>query len=175
MISRQFQWLNKAVGGGTSRDGLIFILQTSGIFWLLGYTASWYTFRKPRVWRVVLPTGIVLLSVVYYYYGAKPLAIYLAVYALLALLYVARTHLVAQEKDWRSASVRYERTEVRFSFLRASFLVAVIALLIAWSAPVLGASATVGDALYGTSQPWRRFQDHWTRLFLPPFLWHRHE
>ena len=162
---RQFDWLNKAVGGGTSRDGLIFILQTSGIFWLLGYFAAWYTFRKPRVWRVVLPTGVVLLSVVYYYYGAKPLAIYLALYALLALLYVARSHLVAQEKGWRSASVRYEQTEVSFGFLRASFLVAVVALIIAWSTPVMGANVTVGDALYGTSQPWRRFQDHWTRLF----------
>lgn len=165
MIFRQFQWLNKAVGGGTSRDGLIFILQTSGIFWLLGYTASWYTFRKPRVWRVVIPTGLVLLSVVYYYYGTKPLPIYLAIYALLSLLYIARTYVVAQEKDWRSASVRYERMEVRFGFLRAGFLIAVIAVLIAWTAPALGASAAVGDALYDANQPWRRFQDHWTRLF----------
>ncbi len=165
LIFRQFQWLNKAIGGGTSRDGLIFILQTSGIFWLLGYTAAWYTFRKPRVWAVVLPTGVVLLSVIYYYYGTKPLAMYLVIYALLALLYITRTHLVAQEKEWRQASVRYERLEMQIGFLRAGFLVAVIAVLIAWTAPALGASATVGDALYGANQPWRRFQDTWTRLF----------
>ncbi len=165
LIFRQVQWLNKAIGGGTSRDGLIFILQTSGIFWLLGYTAAWYTFRKPRVWAVVLPTGVVLLSVVYYYYGTKPLALYLVVYALLALLYIARTHLVAREKEWRRASVRYERLEMQIGFLRAGFLVAIFAVLVAWTAPALGASASVGDALYGANKPWSRFQDTWTRLF----------
>jgi hypothetical protein len=165
LFQRQVDWIGKAFSGGTSRDGLIFILQTSGIFWLLAYTASWYTFRKPRVWRVVLPTGIVLLSVVYYYYGPKPLGLFLAIYALLGLLYVARTHLVAQEKTWRSEAVRYERTGIRFGFLRASFLVAVIALVVAWSTPALGANSSLGDALYGVSQPWRQVQDDWTRLF----------
>lgn len=164
LIARQVEWLSKAMSGGTSRDGLIFVLQTAGIFWLLGYTAAWYTFRKPRVWRVILPTGLVLLSVIYYYYGPKPLALYLVVYVLLALVYIARTHLVAQEKIWRSAAVRYEQN-IQLGFIRAAFLVGVVILVVSWNLPVLGASASVSDALSGTSQPWRRFQDGWTRLF----------
>jgi transglutaminase-like putative cysteine protease len=164
VVNRQLVWLNKAVNGGTSRDGLIFVIQTSAIFWLLGYTAAWYTFRKPRVWRVVVPTGLVLLSVVYYYAGPRPLSLYLAIYVLLALVYVARTHLVAQEKVWRAASVRYERG-LRFSFLRAGFLASLLALIIAWSLPTLTANAAVNDALSGTRGPWREFQDNWTRLF----------
>lgn len=164
LIARQVEWLSKAMSGGTSRDGLIFVLQTAGIFWLLGYTSAWYTFRKPRVWRVILPTGLVLLSVIYYYYGPKPLALYLVVYVLLALIYIARTHLVAQEKIWRSAAVRYE-PNIQLGFIRAAFLAGVVILVVSWNLPVLGASASVSDALSGTSQPWRRFQDGWTRLF----------
>lgn len=164
LVQRQALWMSKAVDGGISRDTIIFILQTAAIFWMLGYTAAWYTFREPRVWRVVLPTGMVLLSVIYYYYGPKPLIVYLALYALLALLYIARTHLVDREKAWRSGSVRYEG-EIRFDFLRASFVVGALVLLLAGNLPALGASAEVSSAFSEVNQPWRRFQDNWTRLF----------
>ena len=166
LFNRQFIWLGKAVTQGSSRDGLIFVIHTSAIFWLLGYTAAWYTFRFPRIWRVVLPSGIVLLSVIYYYYGPKPLVGFLALYTLLALIYIARTHLVAQEKGWRLASVRYEKN-IRFSFLQASFLVALLALGISWGLPAAKANAAVSDALGETAvmDTWRGFQDNWTRLF----------
>ncbi|HSM58680.1 MAG TPA: transglutaminase-like domain-containing protein [Candidatus Sulfomarinibacteraceae bacterium] len=164
LVQRQMVWVGKAVDGGISRDSLIFIVQTSVIFWLLGYTAAWYTFRELRVWRVVLPTGLVLLSVVYYYFGPKPLFIFLAIYALLALLYISRTHLVDRERSWRSGSVRYEG-DIRFDFIRASFIVGVLALLLAGNLPALGASAEVSTALSEVDQPWREFQDSWTRLF----------
>lgn len=161
---RQMVWMSKAVEGGVSRDTIVFILQTSAIFWLLGYTAAWYTFREPRVWRAVLPTGLVLLSVIYYYYGPKPLVLFLGLYALLGLLYIARTHLVDRERGWRSGAVRYEG-DIRFDFLRASFVVGVLVLLLAGSLPALGASAEVSTAVSSVDRPWRQFQDSWTRLF----------
>ncbi|HMT20516.1 MAG TPA: hypothetical protein PKE20_04595, partial [Promineifilum sp.] len=67
LIGRQLEWLQAARGGGTSRDGIIFVIQTTAVFWLLGYLAGWYTFRRAHIWRVVIPIGMVLLSVVYYY------------------------------------------------------------------------------------------------------------
>ncbi|MEW5988272.1 MAG: transglutaminaseTgpA domain-containing protein, partial [Chloroflexota bacterium] len=164
LVGRQVEWLRKAFAGGTSRDGLIFVMHTSAIFWLLGYTAAWYTFRKLRIWRVVLPTGLVLLSVIYYYYGPRPLAIFLAIYVVVALLYVAQTHLFTQQRGWQSAAVRYEDS-IQFTFLRSGFIAALLAVLIAWSLPTLTASAAVGDALSGVRKPWRSFQDNWTRLF----------
>ena len=164
LIQRQALWMEKAREGGISRDTLIFVLQTSVIFWLLGYSAAWYTFRELRVWRVVLPTGLVLLSVVYYYYGPKPLVIFLGIYALLALLYIARTHLVDREKSWRSGAVRFD-SDILFDFLKASLIVGLLVLLLAGNLPVLGASAEVSSALSEVDQPWRRFQDSWTRLF----------
>lgn len=166
MVSRQLTWLGKAVTQSSSRDGLIFIVQTSGIFWFLGVSAAWYTFRNYRVWRVVLPSGLVLLSVIYYYFGPKPLVYFLALYALLALIYIARTYLTSQERSWKAASVRYEKG-IRFSFLQASFLAALIALGVAWGLPAAGANAAVSDALgeTGWNDTWKGFQDNWTRLF----------
>jgi transglutaminase-like putative cysteine protease len=166
LFDRQFIWLGKAISQGSSRDGLIFVIHTSAVFWLLGYTAAWYTFRYPKLWRVVLPSGLVLLSVIYYYYGPKPLVGFLALYTLVALVYIARTHLVDKERGWRSASVRYEKN-IRLSFLQASILAALLALGVAWGLPSAQASSAVSDALgkTGFSDTWRGFQDNWTRLF----------
>ncbi len=162
--SRQVEWLSKAFTGGTSRDGLIFVLQTAAIFWLLGYSAAWYTFRKPRVWRAVIPTGLVLLSVVYYYYGPKPLLYYLAIYVVLALLFVARTHLVSQEQIWQKMAVRYERS-INIHFLQAGLVVALLLLSMAYVMPTFAANTQVNDVLSDTRGPWRDFQETWTRLF----------
>ncbi len=166
LFNRQFIWLGKAVTQGSSRDGMIFVIHTSAVFWFLGYSAVWYTFRNPKLWRVVLPSGLVLLSVIYYYYGPKPLVAYLALYTLIALVYIARTHLVDKEKGWRSASVRYEKN-IRSTFLRASLLAAIIALGIAWGLPAANANTSVSDVLgeTGVNDTWRGFQDNWTRLF----------
>jgi transglutaminase-like putative cysteine protease len=164
LVERQVDWIQKAVGQETSRDGLVFVLQTAVIFWILGYSAAWYTFRQPRVWRVIVPTGLVLLSVVYYYYGPRPLLYYLAAYIAASLVFIARTHLTAQEQSWQSASVRYEKG-LGYAFLRTSLLAALILLITAYPIPTLSASPAVNDALGVARGPWRDFQDTWTRLF----------
>lgn len=164
LFSRQIEWWQKAFSGGTSRDGIIFVIQTTAVFWLLGYLAAWYTFRRPHVWRVIIPTGIVLLSVVYYYNGPRPLLLYLAIYTLLALIFVAVTHLMAEESGWKRADVRYDRG-IQFDFIRAGLLVALVALLVAWSLPGLQASTSINEVVAGAGGPWRNFQDTWTRLF----------
>lgn len=166
LFGRQFIWLRKALTEQSSRDGLIFVIHTSAVFWLLGYTAAWYTFLDSRVWRVIVPGALVLLSVIYYYYGPKKLALFLALYALIALLYIARSHLVNQERIWRSASVRFEN-DIRFSFLQASLLAGLLALGLAWTLPAAQASTAVNNALgsAGVKDTWREFQDNWTRVF----------
>jgi hypothetical protein len=45
LIGRQFIWVGKAISQGSSRDGLIFVIHTSLVFWFLGISATWYTFR----------------------------------------------------------------------------------------------------------------------------------
>jgi len=105
VVSQQITFLQKLISGGTNREGFVFVTHAGLAIWMAGYTAAWYTFRTPRLWRVILPSGLVLLSVIYYYYGPKPLVGFLALYTFIALIYVARTHLVAREKVWRSRFV----------------------------------------------------------------------
>lgn len=166
LVTRQADWIDKALGGGTSRDGLIFVMHTAAIFWVVGYMAVWFTFRKQYIWPAILPGGLALLSVTYYYYGPRSMTNYLALYALLALIYIARVHLLNQEKDWQEKGVNYEK-EIRFHFLRAGFIAALLLLIVSSLLPTMTASAAVNEALNttGVSGYWRDFQDNWTRLF----------
>jgi hypothetical protein len=164
MLQRQGAWLSQAFSGGTSRDGLIFIMHTSLIYWVLGYTAVWYTFRQRHIWRVILPSGILLLSVVYYYYGNTPLWVNLPLYIILSLLYLSRTYLADQEQDWRYSHIRYRRA-TSLNFLTASFILALLALIGSSLLPTPAASATLTAAIGGRHPAVQQFQETWTRLF----------
>lgn len=164
VVQQQVVFLEKLFGGGTNREGFVFVTHAGLGIWLAGYSAAWYTFRQPKVWRAILPAGLILLSVVYYYAGPKPMLFYMALYILLSLLFVARTHLAEEESGWRRAAVRYDKY-ITFNFLRAGFIAAIVALMLSWSLPTLSASTIVGDALSDTRTPWRRFQDNWTRMY----------
>lgn len=164
IIGQQIDWIEKLFSGGTNRNPLVFALHTAVIFWVFGHTAAWYTFRALRIWRVILPSGILLLSVVYYYYGPEPLVLYMALYLIVAMLYISRTYLAEQEQVWRATAVRYDR-HTTFNFLRAGLGLALFGLFIAWQLPAMSASAAVNDALGGVNRPWRDFQDNWTRLY----------
>ncbi len=164
MLTRQADWLLKAINGGSSRDALIFVMHTAVIMWVLGYGAAWFTMRGRRVWRAIVPGAIVLLSVVYYYFGPKPLLLYLALYCVLALVYLALSHLANNKEEWLFAQVRYERG-ITGTFVRSGLIVSLIAMLIAWSLPTLAANPRIGDAVSNVDQPWQQFRNEWQRMF----------
>lgn len=164
LLQRQVIWIGKAISGGTSRDELIFVIQTALVFWIIGYTAAWYTFRVRYMWRAILPSGLVLLSVVYNYYGSEPMELYLGLYCLLALMYIVRTHLMEREGDWKLAAVRYDRS-ITAHFLQAGLLASVFVMFFAWSLPALSASQEMSSQLATLTSPIKTFQENWTRLY----------
>lgn len=166
IITRQSDWLTKLINGGTSRDALIFVMHTTIIIWILGYSAAWFSVRKQQVWRVILPCGLVLASVIYNYFGPKRqlLQFYFVAYCLAALLYIVLTHLAQNKREWRRKYVQYNRN-ITSSFLRSGMFIALIAVGIAWIAPPLAANNKVSDSINNINEPWRRFQDQWQRMF----------
>lgn len=164
LINLQADWLGKLFGGGTSREPLIFIMHTSAVFWILGHIAAWWTARESRIWRVIIPPGIVLLSVVYYYFGPRPLWLWLTAYVIASFLYIAFTHLKARQIEWNINRVFYERT-IGLNIFAAGFALALATMVVAWQVPTLEASSSVTAALDNTTPVWQRFQNTWTRLF----------
>lgn len=164
LAARFFYWVHQAVTGGTGYDALIFVMLLSVLFWILGYSAAWNTYRRMRVWRAILPLGIVALINVYYYFGPAPLMRYLAVYLFFALLYITRSHVFELEKVWRRERVAYESI-LRFDFLRAGLVLTLIVLAFAWALPSAASVPHLAETWRRLSDPWHTVQEEWQRLF----------
>ena len=102
LIVRLNAFLYKVLHGGTSRDPLPFPLTISLIFWYMGLLGAWSVFRRGGAWAAVIPAGVGLLVNAYYYLGPVRLDLYLAVYVLLGLMFVARMNLLSREREHAS-------------------------------------------------------------------------
>jgi len=164
LVARLFYWVQQVVTGGKGRDTLIFVMLLSGLFWILGYSAAWNTFRRMRVWRAILPPGIVALVAVYYYIGPAPLTRYLVFYSFFALLYIARSHIFEQEQVWRRKRVVYD-PGLRLDFLRAGLALTLVVLTLGWALPTAAAVPRLTATWRRISDPWRTIEEEWHRLF----------
>jgi hypothetical protein len=158
---RLVTWANKAASGGTSRDSLMFVLMMTGLFWLLGHIAAWYTFRRPRLWRVLLPIGVTLL--VNYYVYTDPRISTRSTASLVPFVVVfLLTYL--RELEWQSSQVEYS-TEVRFDFVRSGLILAAVALLVMIIAPGARAGPNISTLWGGVEEMRNDVRDTATRLF----------
>ncbi len=164
MVLRLNAFLYKVLHGGTSRDPLPFPITISLIFWYMGVLGAWTVFRRSGVWAAVIPAGVGLLVNAYYYLGPARLDLYLAVYVLLALMFVARMNLLTREREWQSARVMYS-PDLRVDFLRAGLVVAVTGVLIGWAAPSLAASPQAATTWRQMTGSFSVVRESWMRMF----------
>lgn len=167
VISRSINWLTDAFTGGINQDELVFTLLVATLFWFLGYNASWHVFRIDRVWRVVLPPGLILITNTVFYSGSTNLDGYLIVFMFLALILVARSNLDAREWEWYSNGIRVPR-RLRAQFLRVGAALAFVVLIFAWLIP----HGNLQDRLnsfqdFLRSDPMVELSDLYNRLFAP--------
>ncbi len=106
----------------------------SVLFWFLGHNAAWHVFRVDRVWRVIIPTGLVLITNQFYYQGDHSLDIYLIAFVIVSLLLLIRSHIDNREYDWFVHRVSFP-TYVRRAFFQAGGVLALVLVLAAWIAP----------------------------------------
>jgi len=163
LYGRLAAWIELTFRGGTGRDSLLFILLLSVIVWLIAYAAIWNTVRYQRVWRAVLPSGIVLLVNLYYFPGSK-LSVYLMAYLLCALLLIVRSYTVLQERRWEREGVGYN-SDVRVDVLRSGLVLAVATIFLAWVAPTAASSGSAYDLWRRVGGPWQRVEDNFNRMF----------
>jgi transglutaminase-like putative cysteine protease len=171
MVSRQIDWLGKAANvimsrdaADTSRDGMIFIMQTGFLLWIIGYSAAWYTFRRLAVWRATLPTALLLLLTTANYYGPEPMGVVLTVFVLLMLAFIVASHYLIREQAWKRARVVFSRG-TRWDFVQTGVLIALVVMPVAWLIPNISAGETWREVSKPLDTTWQRVQDGWTQLF----------
>jgi transglutaminase-like putative cysteine protease len=128
-------WLDEAMAGGEpTNDSVAFVVFLSVLFWFLGHNAAWHVLRVDRPWRVIVPTGLVLITNQFYYQGDTSLDLYLLIFVLLALLLLIRSHIDTREYEWFVHRVSFPNY-VRRTFFQAGGILALVLVLIAWAAP----------------------------------------
>jgi transglutaminase-like putative cysteine protease len=164
MVDKIAAWVREAMSNGTSRESLIFIMILCALFWLLGYTAAWYSFRQRRIWHVLLPAGVTLFSNIYYYGGDVPMEPYLIVYLICALILLVESHLADREEGWLREHIRFA-PNLRLSFTVAGLGIAIVALFFAWRVPEIAASETARGVFNQLNTPYNELLARWNRLF----------
>lgn len=164
LAGKMGSWLNAAFSNGTSRETVMFILILAALFWLLGYTAAWYSFRYRRIWHVILPAGVTLFSNIYYYGGDAPMAIYLILFLICMLALLVESHLADREEQWAREHVRFGGG-LRWRATLAGFGVAALALFGAFGAPQLMQSPSAQDFFAQANVPYSEALARFNRLF----------
>jgi transglutaminase-like putative cysteine protease len=155
-------WFWLLVGDEPARSNLVFLLQLGILLWWLGYLSAWAVFREGRVWRSIIPIGLVLL--VNTYFGPPDLGIYFVIFVVCALLLAVRSHLTEREIVWRSEGVRYA-DNIQVDFLRDGLLFSLVVVVLALLLPNAGSNDAMSAALNPLRAPWRSVQQEWGRLF----------
>jgi transglutaminase-like putative cysteine protease len=157
-----WSWISLLFSQQTSAGRVMFLLLLSLLLWLLAYFSAWAVFRWQRVWWAVIVSGVALMINVNY--APRNLTGYLIAFVLFALLLVVRTSLAFYQHEWRVAQVGYS-PELVYGFFRAGLIITIVAILLAWVAPVALASRPMQDVWDTLAQPWRKLQDQSARLF----------
>ncbi len=165
VFMRSLNWLYDATTGGINQDELVFTMLVATLLWFLGYSAAWHVFRIDRVWRALLPPGLILVTNSVYYSGPNNLDRYLIVFLFMALLLVVRSNLDAREWDWYVNGLRVPR-RLRQQFYRMGAIFALLTLLIAWVIP----SSDLQERLnrfqeFLAAEPLTQMSEFWNRLF----------
>ncbi len=157
-----WSWLLLLFSNEPARSNLVFLLQLGFLLWWLGYLSAWAVFREGRVWRAIIPIGLVLL--VNTYFGPPGLGLYFALFVLCALLLAVRSFLSEKEIGWRIERVRYAN-DIQVDFLRDGLLLALFVLALAVFLPNAGSNGAMSSVLEPLRTPWRDVQQEWGRLF----------
>ncbi|MEA3334514.1 MAG: DUF3488 and transglutaminase-like domain-containing protein [Chloroflexota bacterium] len=157
-----WSWLLLLFSDQPARSNLVFILELGFLLWWIGYLSAWALFREGKVWRAIIPIGLIML--VNLYFGPSTLGFYLAIFVVAALLLAVRNHLAEREAGWRYERVRYA-SDIQFDFLRDGLIFALMVLAIGLLTPNAAGSGTLSSSLEPLREPWREVQEEWGRLF----------
>lgn len=161
------EWINAAATGGIDQNNNVFTLLVAWLFWFLAYNAAWHTYRLDRIWRVLVPPGMILATNVIFDASEANLTIYLMVYLFLALVLLARSNLDAREWEWYQRGIHHPNN-LRQSSIYIGALIAGVIVTAGYFIP----SNDVQERLdsfheFLQADPFQEMGELWNRLFSP--------
>ncbi len=168
VFEETIQWVIDALNPDSiNPNDTVFTLLVSVLFWFLGYNAAWHVFRIDRVWRAILPPGLILVTNVIFEDTGADLNLYLIGFLFLSLLLIARSNLDSREWEWYRKGVRVPR-RLRTQVVLIGALLAMMVMAAGWLVPTGNLdqqSSRFREFLQ--SNPIREMSEFWNRMFSP--------
>ena len=167
VLTRCYDWAIDLFSGGINTDELVLTILVGILFWFLAYNANWHIFRLDRVWRVILPPGLILVVNMVFFSGDTSLDRYLFGFLLLSLVLIVRSHLDARQWEWAVRGVAVPIL-VRRQFATIGILLSLLALAFAWGVPRSDLEERLQNfQRFLASDPIQQMAETWNRLFAP--------
>jgi transglutaminase-like putative cysteine protease len=160
-------------------DSFLFLIMMAVLFWFLGVYAGYALTRYAEPWRMLLPTGLTLFVIQYYYNcpynSVQKICVepglslgigYLIIFLVLALLLLARLSYIRKNWAWQQSRT-YVSPDVSYDLSRLAVLMVAIMISVAWTAPTASAeplpeAARLVDL---ASEPFRAINEFLKPLF----------
>ncbi len=165
LADRINRWWEDVSSGVAGTDNLIFALFLSVLFWYLAHNTLWHIFRLDRIWRAIIPPGLVLVINHYQYEGTVNLDYYLIGFLFFALLLIILAYINSREYEWRRQRIAYS-SKLRRHFLRLGTAMALVILLVGSVMPPGNTQNNwdeIQDFLGGDA--FKEIRELWNRLF----------
>ena len=163
LLERLNLWLAAAQTGSINIDQAPFAFGLMVATWATGFLAGWMFFRYGNIWVIFLLGGAGLLSNLTYLPPAASAD--LAVYLLLALLFMARVQSIRRRREWDARNIQYDG-HLGFLSIADSVLIAFAVLLVAFFAMPVGKSWGPTHATYEhLRSPLVSWEEDFNRLF----------
>lgn len=158
ILGRFSVFLSVLITDEPNQDPLMFVLIMALLFWFISVYSAWSVMRKGGIWGAILPGGITIFIISYYYLGEVRIGLFLAIYILLLLLLAIRVDLSNRQKVWESVRARVPiDTAYRVSI--AGLVAAVLLVGLAWGAPAFARSESLAEAWKTISNPFLDAKD----------------
>jgi len=154
ILGRISVFVSVLIGGEPNQDPLMFVLIMALLFWFLSVYSAWSVMRRGRIWGAILPGGITVFIISYFYLGEVNIGLYLAFYYLLLLLLAIRVDLTNRQNVWESVRARVP-DETAYQISTAGLVSAVLIVGLAWGGPAFARSETLAEAWKTASTPFR--------------------
>ncbi|MBI4507770.1 MAG: transglutaminase domain-containing protein [Chloroflexi bacterium] len=160
---RLIAWWHVIHSGELSTDSLPFLLGVVALAWLIAFVGLWWVERTGTAWLPLLAAGTMLIVNLTYVIWLLP---YLFVFLIAGMVLVVRLNLVAQERGWRAAGVRYSWT-MPWRLLWYAVPASVAAVAFAWHVPLLSGNgpAVLSEVWSYVESPFLQWETEFGRLF----------
>ena len=158
-------WTVDVSAGTPATENLVFAIFLSVLFWLLAHNAIWHVIRLDRVWRAIIPAGLVLVINNAFYEGENNVNVFVLGFMFFALMLVVHNHTRTREYEWRRQRMHFS-SRIHRGFIRAGGLITIIILLLTQLIP-LGESESSRERLeeFLQSNPMQAITELWQRAF----------